>query len=219
MKEMYDAFRVTKMLVLVRLVKAGASRLNPCSLPVVEYKGRQMEGNGLSAERLVLERGDTDPLSVAPLVSWHSQPDRAPRQRRLKPLVAAAYVPRRFPAMNDVPGLIVHSYAYFSIPRCLDQTEELRETMDDETVSGVVGSQVQRWDQSTWAVRWGLSAGPINHGPSVQQLLGQYCRRRRRPNVQTEINYVERLCKKGKGCMRLICRIWTHTDIWILIFF
>ena len=121
--------------------------------------------------------------------------------------------------MNDVPGLIVHSYAYFSIPRCLDQTEELRETMDDETVSGVVGSQVQRWDQSTWAVRWGLSAGPINHGPSVQQLLGQYCRRRRRPNVQTEINYVERLCKKGKGCMRLICRIWTHTDIWILIFF
>jgi len=46
-------------------------------------KGRQKEGNGLSAERLVLEKGDTDPLSVAPLVSWHSQLDRAPRQRRL----------------------------------------------------------------------------------------------------------------------------------------
>ena len=55
--------------------------------------------------------------------------------------------------MNDVPGLIVHSYAYFSIPLCLAQTEELRETMDDETESGVVGSQAQRWDQSTWAVR------------------------------------------------------------------
>jgi len=55
--------------------------------------------------------------------------------------------------MNDVPGLIVHSYAYFSIPLCLAQTEELRGTMDDETESGVVGSQAQRWDQSTWAVR------------------------------------------------------------------
>ena len=117
--------------------------------------------------------------------------------------------------MNDVPGLIVHSYAYFSIPLCLDQTEELRETMDDETVSGVVGSQAQRWDLSTWTVRGSFSRSYYMTMDLVSNSF--WCRRRRRPNVQTKINYVERLCKKGKGCMRLICRIWTHTDIWILI--
>jgi len=104
----------------------------------VEYKERQKEGSALLAEQLVLEKGDTDPLLVASLVSWHSQLDRAPRQRHLTPLVAAAYVLRRFPEMNDVPGLIVHSYEYCSILHSLDQTEKLRETMDDETVSGAV---------------------------------------------------------------------------------
>jgi len=107
--------------------------------------------------------------------------------------------------MNDVPGLIVHSYAYFSIPQCLDQTEELRETMDDETVSGVVGSQAQRWDESTWTVR-----GAFQQVLLTMDLVSNSFW----DNIVVDGDY---LCRKAmqerERCVRLICRIWIHTDI------